>query len=131
MTNEYTPGIYEVISDVKIRREPRIVEFKDEHGRVITNQVGFLKVGMQRAVYSIITIKDNTTWGRVSFYDSAEIAQFVCIKGLNREYMRFMEPLRDMPPESLPVGTGAIMAALQDIREQIKRVHEKLDALNK
>lgn len=83
------PGIYEVISDVKIRREPRIVE-----GR-FTNQVGLLKTGTQRKVYSIMTQKDNSTWGRVSQSDAAGIAEWACIEGLNRVFMRFIKPLEE------------------------------------
>jgi hypothetical protein len=88
---EYQPGIYEVISDVKIRREPRIVEGN------VTNQVGLLKAGTRREVYSILTVKDNTFWGRVSGPDAAGISQWACIKGLNRTYMRFVEPLPSEP----------------------------------
>ncbi len=89
--NDYQPGIYEVISDVKIRRTPAIIE------GIHTNQVGLLKVGTRRAIYSILTVKDNTTWGRVSLYDSAGISEWVCIKSLNREYMKFIEPLENNP----------------------------------
>lgn len=93
-------GIYEVISDVKIRREPDIVEvFKD--GKLITNQVGFLKVGTHREVYSVLTKKDNTTWGRISESDAAGIAEWACIKGLNRTYMKFIKPLENPPVSDL------------------------------
>ena len=48
-------GIYEVISDVKIRREPHIVE------GTTTNSVGLLKVGTQRGIYDTIVQSDNST----------------------------------------------------------------------
>ena len=83
-------GEYEVISDVKIRREPQIVE-RYENGKLITNQVGLLKVGTKRIVYSTLTKKDNTTWGRISEHDAAGIAEWVCIQGLNRTYMKLLK----------------------------------------
>lgn len=122
--SEYTPGIYEVISDVKIRREPRIAEYMDS-GKLVTNQVGLLKTGTMRAVFGIVTQKDNSVWGRVSSYDSAGISEYACIKHLNREYMRFVEPLKPAP-ESPPSGSGAVMAILQEIRADVKTIMQKL-----
>ena len=84
-------GIYEVISDVKIRREPHIVE------GTTTNSVGLLKVGTQRAIYDTIVQSDNSTWGRLSGADSAGIALWVCIQGLNRTYLKFIKPFDDQP----------------------------------
>ena len=84
------PGEYEVISDVKIRREPQIVE-RYENGKLVTNQVGLLRVGTKRIVYSTLTKKDNTTWGRISEHDAAGIAEWVCIQGLNRTYMKLLK----------------------------------------
>lgn len=83
-------GEYEVISDVKIRREPQIVE-RYENGKLVTNQVGLLKVGTKRIIYSTLTKKDNTTWGRISEHDAAGIAEWVCIQGLNRTYMKLLK----------------------------------------
>lgn len=115
---EYTPGIYEVISNVAIRREPRIVEYKDSKGTLVTNQVGRLAVGTKRAVYSVIVQKDNTSWGRVSFHDSAGIAEWACIKGLNREYMKFVEPLKDAPAEP------NLQAQIDDLKIRIRRLEQ-------
>lgn len=78
----HNPGLYEAIANVFIRREPRIVEGKTN------NRVGKLTIGTQREVYSVVTNPDNTTWGRVSEADSAGIAEWVCIQGLNRSYMK-------------------------------------------
>lgn len=80
------PGLYECISEVFIRREPRVIDNVLGH-----NRVGKLTVGTQRQVYDVITNKDNTTWGRISEPDSAGISQWVCIKGLNRTYMKLVE----------------------------------------
>jgi hypothetical protein len=73
----FTPGDYEVISTVTIRREPRILP---------SNAVGGLSVGTRRTVYSVITDKDNATWGRISESDAAGIAQWICLQSLNRKY---------------------------------------------
>jgi len=78
----FQPGLYEAIANVFIRREPRIVEGNT------TNRVGKLTTGTQRQVHSIVTNPDNTTWGRISEADSAGIAEWVCIQGLNRSYMK-------------------------------------------
>jgi hypothetical protein len=79
------PGLYEAIANVFIRREPRIVE------GTTNNRVGKLTVGTQRQVHSVVTNPDNTTWGRISEADSAGIAEWVCIQGLNRSYMKVVE----------------------------------------
>lgn len=87
--------IYEVISDVTIRREPRVVEYQDPKTKqFITNAVGKLTVGTHREVYSTATDKNNATWGRISESDAAGISEWVCIKGLNRT---FMKPLENVP----------------------------------
>jgi hypothetical protein len=89
-------GIYQVTSDVFIRREPRIVEYQDTATKKpISNVVGKLTIGTMRAIYDITTDKENATWGRVSFFDSAGIAEWVCIKNINRTFMKFIEPLKD------------------------------------
>lgn len=91
---EHEPGIYEAAADVNIRREPRIVEYTDpQTHKFVSNKVGFLKAGTQRAIYSVQVQKDNSTWGRVSESDSAGIAQWVCIQDINRTFMKFIEPL--------------------------------------
>jgi len=74
--------VYEVISKVTIRREPRITP---------TNTRGMLDVGTKRIVYSTVTDGSNATWGRISESDAAGIAQWVCIKGVNRTYMKLIE----------------------------------------
>ena len=83
---------YIVISKVKIRREPKIVEYHEDK-KFITNQVGLLDIGTKRTVYETITDAMNVTWGRVSESDAAGISQWVCIKGLNREYMKLVQPI--------------------------------------
>lgn len=62
-------GIYEAKSQVNIRREPRIVEYKIG-GVWITNMVGRIDTGTRRTLDSFVTNKDNSTWGRVSEADS-------------------------------------------------------------
>jgi len=82
--------IYEAISKVNIRREPRVVEYF-ENSKPVSNKVGQLDVGTQREVYSVVTNPDNTTWGRISEADSAGISEWVCIRGLNRTYMKLAD----------------------------------------
>lgn len=120
---ESEPGIYEVISKVAIRREPRIVEYIDpKTKKLVTNQVGLLSVGQKRAVYGILTAKDNTTWGRVSFHDSAGIAEWVCIQGINRGYMKFLEPLKDAPA---PVdGIAKLEALIVALEKRVKSLEQ-------
>lgn len=81
------PGMYEAASDVYIRREPRIVEYKVGRG-IITNIVGFLNAGKQRMIYSFYTDKNNATWGRVSEADAAGVSEWVCVQNVNRVFMR-------------------------------------------
>lgn len=83
------PGLYEATSTVNIRREPRIVEGKVD-GKFISNRVGQIGLGTQRQIYSVLTNEKNETWGRVSEADSAGIAEWICIKSLNREFMRLI-----------------------------------------
>jgi len=85
--SDYKLGIYEAITRVRIRREPRIIP---------TNIVGVLDIGTQRQIFSIVTDGKNYTWGRISEADSAGIAQWTCIKGLNRTYMKLIEPMREV-----------------------------------
>lgn len=106
-------GIYEVISDVKIRREPRIVEGNT------TNQVGLIKAGTHRRVFSVLTTKDNTTWGRVSFADAAGISEWVCIQGLNRVYMKLIEPDKDGAP-----ADAIVMMKLDNLETTLARVEQ-------
>ena len=77
----YEPGTYEAISNVNIRRQPRVTP---------ENWMGRIEKGTQREIYSIITNDDNTTWGRISEADGAGISQWICIKGLNRTYMQLV-----------------------------------------
>lgn len=91
---DHEPGIYEVTSQVTIRRQPVITEYTDpKTHKYVTNQVGSLNVGTKRAIYSVQVQKDNSVWGRVSEADSAGIAQWVCIENINRIFMKFVEPL--------------------------------------
>lgn len=76
---------YTVISQVYIRREPKIVEVK-QGKRIITNIVGSLNVGTSVLVFEKVT--DKATWGRVSEPDSAGIANWVCIRTLNRAFLK-------------------------------------------
>ena len=85
--SDYQLGIYEATTRVRIRREPRIIP---------TNIVGVLDIGTQRQIFSIVTDENNYTWGRISEADSAGIAQWACIKGLNRTYMKLIEPVREV-----------------------------------
>jgi hypothetical protein len=98
MIEEMQPGLYEVISPVRIRREPRILP---------ENVVGLLSVGMQRTIYSVITENDNSTWGRISFADSAGAAQWICMKTLNREFVKFVDGA-DEPPDMLAMLAGKV-----------------------
>lgn len=86
--SEFTPGDYEVISPVTIRREPRILN---------ENAKGVLSIGTKRHVYSVITDEKNQTWGRVSESDAAGQALWICLKSINREYVKRLsvEPAPD------------------------------------
>jgi hypothetical protein len=79
--------LYEAIAEVNIRREPKIVEVKVGKN-FVTNRVGSINPGTQRIIYSTITDKDNSTWGRVSQADSTGIAEWVCIQNTNRVFMK-------------------------------------------
>jgi hypothetical protein len=79
----FEPGMYEAVTNVNLRREPRIVENADGN-----NRVGRLTIGTRREIFETVTDEDNMTWGRVSDFDSAGKAQWVCIVGLNRIYMQ-------------------------------------------
>lgn len=107
-----TIGIYEAVGDiVNIRREPRIVEYKVGKN-FFTNRVGQINAGTQKRIFSIVTNKDNSTWGRVSESDSAGIAEWICIRNTNRV---FMVPVDGQTPEVVipPVGLEARVAALE------------------
>lgn len=77
MNEEYIPGEYEIVSNVLIRREPRIIA---------GNVVGALNVGTQRQIYSTFTDTRNYTWGRISEADAAGIAEWICLRGTNRTF---------------------------------------------
>lgn len=78
----FEPGLYEVISNVNIRREPRILP---------ENIVGKLTIGKQRTIYSVITDEHNYTWGRISFADAAGVSEWVCMKDINREFVKLVK----------------------------------------
>ena len=102
-------GVYEAISDVNIRREPRIVEYKVGKN-FITNRVGGISAGTQRMIHSLVTNSKGETWGRVSESDSAGIAQWICIQNPNRV---FMKPV-DQPQVEVPAsGLESRVAALE------------------
>jgi hypothetical protein len=91
MTTPFPTGEYEVVSTVvRVRREPRILP---------DNITGRLTIGTRRRVLSVTTDKNNYTWGRVSEPDAAGIAEWVCIKDLNRTFMKCIEP--DPEPDDL------------------------------
>ena len=118
-------GIYEVVHKVAVRREPRVVEYIDpKTKKFTTNQVGLLSVGTKRAVYSVRTLEDNTTWGRVSFFDSAGIAEWACIKGLNREYMQFVEPLKPAPSPAPVDGIARLEALITALEKRVKSLEQ-------
>lgn len=77
--SEFTPGTYETISRVNIRREPRILP---------GNVVGVLNTGVKREVFSVQTDEDNQTWGRISESDAAGVAQWICLQTINRQYAK-------------------------------------------
>ncbi len=91
----FEPGLYEAATNVFIRREPRIVE------GIKHNRVGKLTTGTQRQIHSVVTNKDNTTWGRISEADSAGIAEWVCIQGLNRTFMKRIDKSDPAPDDRL------------------------------
>ncbi len=93
-------GIYEVISPVDIRREPRIVEYQDpKTKKFVTNKVGLLTPGTQRMIYSVLTDEHGASWGRVSAADSAGIAEWACIQNINRVFLKYIP--NDAPPGNL------------------------------
>jgi hypothetical protein len=105
MTNPFPTGEYEVVSTVvRIRREPRILQ---------DNITGKLTIGTRRRVYSVVTDKNNYTWGRISEPDAAGIAEWACIKDLNRIFMKCIEP--DSPAEDRITALEARVAALEKI----------------
>ncbi len=116
------PGEYEVISTVTIRREPRIVEVKDDRGNIQTNAVGRLTVGTHRNVFSIITDKYNASWGRISEADAAGIAQWICLQNTNR---MFAKPIKFFSETPAPSNYEMRLAALE------ARVKVLEDLLNK
>lgn len=111
-----TPGMYEVVSNVAIRREPRVIEYRDGDNKLVSNQVGVLTVGTHRKVYSVVTNKDNSTWGRVSEADAAGIAQWVCIQGLNRTYMKQISVELEAKEDTVEVRPQDILLAQHETR---------------
>lgn len=85
--------LYEAISEVNIRKEPKIVEIKVGKN-FVTNRVGSLNTGTQREIFSFFTDSNNDTWGRVSQADATGIAEWVCIQNTNRT---FMKPVNKIP----------------------------------
>ena len=98
---------YEVKSDVKIRRGVGIKEgVKD--GKPYTNQVGLLSAGTQNVeILSTQVLTDNSLWGRFSEPDSSGIAQWICIKNINRT---FMLPMAD---EFQPTDSDSRLARIE------------------
>ncbi len=87
--NDWKPGEYKVMSTVlNIRKEPRITP---------TNKVGQLKLGDKRAIYEFTIDDKHQTWGRVSGYDSAGKALWICAEEINRKNL---ELIGDLPAKS-------------------------------
>lgn len=84
---DFPIGIYVAITNVNIRKEPRVVD-----NILGTNKIGAITAGTRREVFETLTNNDNSTWGRISDFDSAGKALWICIHGLNREYLRYVEP---------------------------------------
>lgn len=103
----YVPGMYEAQGTVNIRREPRIVEYRED-GMAKSNIVGKLTIGTCRHVFSVVTDASNASWGRISEADGAGIAEWVCLRNLNRE---FMKRIADIPV--VVTGLEARVAALE------------------
>ena len=87
----FEPGMYEVISPVTIRRTPRIIEYLDATKHLITNAVGKYEPGTRVQIFSVIVDKTNAEWGRVSASDATGQAEWVCMKHLNRTYVKLLE----------------------------------------
>jgi hypothetical protein len=118
---DFEPGIYECVSTVKIRREPKVIDYPT------TNKVGELQPGTQREIYSVLTLKDNTSWGRVSSPDAAGVSEWVCIKGLNREFMKFVKATTAPGIGDL----GTVLMKLDNLETDLQQVKSKLDELLK
>ena len=80
----FEPGIYEVMSTVNVRKEPRVTW---------TNKVGQKSAGTRVQVYSVQTNNDNSTWGRISEPDAAGVALWCCIQEVNRQFLKFVKPV--------------------------------------
>ena len=90
----FLPGSYKVISSLlNIRKEPRVTW---------TNIKGQLKMGDVRDVYEFITTPaTNDVWGRISEYDGAGKALWICAKNVNREFIELVpktDPIVTIPP---------------------------------
>lgn len=102
---------YTALQLVNIRREPRITG---------SNKVGQLSAGHQRVVFETLTDKSNQTWGRISEPDSAGVSNWVCIRGLNREYMRVTET-----PATPPASALGLEARIASLEARVARLEAK------
>ncbi|MDD2921475.1 MAG: hypothetical protein PHQ36_04245 [Anaerolineales bacterium] len=114
------PGLYEIISKVTIRREPRIVEFKHPILKWVSNSVGTLELGDQREVYSIVTDKTNNTWGRISESDASGKALWICLQGLNRSYAKPVNPEKSAPAPVVIVEYPTIETRISKLEDWAK-----------
>ena len=87
----FEPGMYEVISPVIIRRVPRIIEYRDATKHLITNAVGSYELGTRVQIFSVLVDKDNAEWGRVSDTNATGQAEWICMKHLNRTFVKLLE----------------------------------------
>lgn len=92
MDTKWLPGLYKVLTTtLNIRKEPRVLW---------TNVFGKLKVGDSRQVYEFLTNDKNEVWGRISEYDSAGKALWICAKNINREFLKLVpstDPIVTIP----------------------------------
>ena len=112
------PGKHRVISPVKIRRGPRMVDVRDpKTNKLVTNQEGFLEFGKTRIILDFETDEENQTWGRISEDNAAGVALYVGVQVLNRTFMERLpdneqpEEYRNLPPQSS--GLEARVASLE------------------
>lgn len=88
---DFTPGLYKVISAVYIRREPRIVEYRDKKERIVTNIVGSKNIGDYIRIDATTTDSRNQTWGKVSEPDAAGKSLWICLRDINRTFAEKVE----------------------------------------
>lgn len=84
MSALFKPGTYKVISAVRIRKEPRVVEWLDEKKQVKTNQIGSMPFGRIVKVIDVVTDSANQSWGQVTDADATGTAGWICLKSINR-----------------------------------------------